>query len=108
MKKFLILYLSPTTAQEQMDVSPEEKQKGMEPWLAWMKKVDTDLVDGGNPLVNGMRYTKDDTSHSRMKLNGYSILQAENWQDLEELIKDHPHFMIPNASIEAFEMISMM
>ena len=108
MKKFLVLYFSSISAQEQMDVSPEEKEKGMEPWLAWMEKVDKGLVDGGSPLVTGMRYTKDDTSHSKMNLNGYSILQAENWQDLEELVKGHPHFMIPDASIEVFEMISMM
>lgn len=91
-----------------MDVSIDEKKKGMEPWFAWMKKVDKGLVDGGSPLVNGMKYTKDETSHSKMNLNGYSILQAETWQSLKELIKQHPHYMIPGASIEVFEMLSMM
>ena len=108
MKKFLILYTSPLSAQEQMDVSPEEMKKGMEPWLAWMKKAKKGLVDGGIPLVNGMHFTKDDVAHSKMQVNGYSIMQAVNWEDLKALIVDHPHYMVPNASIEVFEMMSMM
>ena len=107
MKKFLVLYTAPVTAQEQMDVSPEEMKKGMEPWYAWFKKVGKALVDGGTPLVNGMHYTKDDVSHSKVEVTGYSIVQAENWEDLKELIANHPHYMVPKASVEVFEMMSM-
>ncbi len=108
MKKFLILYTAPVTAQEQMDVSPEEMKKGMEPWFTWFKKMGKTLIDGGTPLVNGMHFTKDDVSHGKTEITGYSIVQAENWEDLKELIVDHPHYMVPNASIEVFEMMPMM
>jgi len=108
LKNFLVIYYSSISAQEQMDVSPEEKKKGMESRFSWMKNVDKGLVEGERPLVNGMRYIQDDASQSKMNLNGYSILQAENWQDLEELVKGKPHFIIPDARIKVFEMISMM
>lgn len=107
MKKFLVLYVAPVSAEEQMDVSPEEMKKGMEPWYAWFKKMGKALIDGGTPLVNGMHYTKVDVAHSKMEVTGYSILQADNWEDLKELINAHPHYMVPNASIEVFEMMSM-
>ncbi len=33
MRKFLVLYMSPVSAEEQMqNASPEDMQKGMEPW----------------------------------------------------------------------------
>ena len=66
------------------------------------------LVDGGTPLVNGMHFTKDDVSHGKTEITGYSIVQAENWEDLKELIVDHPHYMVPNSGLEVFEMMPMM
>ncbi len=36
MRKFLVLYMSPVSAEEQMqNASPEDMQKGMEPWVKW-------------------------------------------------------------------------
>ena len=36
MKKFIVIYHAPLSATEQMaQVSPEEMQKGMEPWMVW-------------------------------------------------------------------------
>jgi hypothetical protein len=38
---------------------------------------------------------------------GYSILQAESKDALMALLKNHPHFMAPGASIEVFEFLPM-
>ena len=65
------------------------------------------LVEGGTPLVNGMRFTKDDLVHTKTEVTGYSIIQADDWEALKVLLLDHPHYLIPNASLEVFEMMPM-
>lgn len=99
--------MAPISAEEQMNVSPEERKKGMEPWLAWMKKMGKALEDGGTPLVNGMRFTKNGVSKSETEVTGFSVISAEDMDEAKAMIKDHPHFMTPKASIEVFEMMPM-
>ena len=54
MKKFVVLYHAPAEAvQGMMEMSPEEAQKGMEPWMAWAARSRSGLVDLGAPLANG-------------------------------------------------------
>ncbi len=43
----MILYMAPVSAEAQMNVSPEEMNKGMEPWMAWFKKCEKAIVDQG-------------------------------------------------------------
>jgi len=103
----MILYMAPVSAEQQMNVSPEEMKKGMEPWMAWFKKAGAALVDAGTPLGGGMHYTKNESSKSMTEIAGYSIVQAENMDAVKAMIADSPHFMMPKASIEVFEMIPM-
>jgi len=53
LKKFMILHVAPVSAEVQMNVSPEEVKKGMEPWNAWYKKCGKAIVDFGAPLGKG-------------------------------------------------------
>jgi hypothetical protein len=106
-KKFLILYMAPVAAEEQMDVSPEEMKKGMEPWLAWHKKREKALVDDGAPLENGVHFTKKGSSEGKTQVTGYSIAQAKDMEAVKAMIANHPHFMMPKASIEVLEMMPM-
>jgi hypothetical protein len=99
MKKFLVLYSSSMSAREQMKVPPEQAKKGMEAWMSWMKKAEKAIVDGGSPLAP--------VGAAPGKLGGYSIYQAESEQALEQLLKDHPHRMSPNATIEVYEFLKM-
>ena len=71
MKKYMVLYKNPTTAQ-QMDLSPEEKKKQREQWIAWEKKTRKALVVAGIPLVNGMNITKDDISYENTNYRVYN------------------------------------
>ena len=71
MKKYMVLYKNPTTAQ-QMDFSPEEKKKQRELWIAWEKKNRKTLVVSGIPLVNGMNITKDDISYENTNYGVYN------------------------------------
>lgn len=107
MKKFMILYMAPVSAEQQMNVSPEEMKKGMEPWMAWFKKAGESIVDAGTPLGGGMNFTKNSATKSKSEIAGYTIVQAESMDAVKAMIADNPHFMLPNASIEAFEMMPM-
>ena len=103
----MILYMAPISAEQQMNVSPEEMKKGMEPWMAWFKKAGKAIVDMGAPLGNGMHYTKAATTKSKSEVAGYSIVQAENIDAVKAMIADNPQFMLPKASIEVFEIMPM-
>ncbi len=93
MKKFIVIYHAPIDALEQMqNASPEEAEKGMEDWMKWAKKCGDHLVDLGNPLANGQKLTTNGSSEkSQRQVCGYSILQAENMEEVKKLLKDHPH-----------------
>lgn len=108
MKKFMILYMAPVSAEQQMNVTPEEMKKGMEPWLAWFKKCGKAIVDQGNPLGNGVHVTKKGSSKGETQVTGYSIVQANDIEAAKAMVKDHPHFMLPKASIEVLEIMPMM
>ncbi len=109
MKKFLVLYKAPTSAFEQMKKStPEQQKAGMDAWMVWSKKAATSIVDMGAPLGKSMRVTKGGgASQATNDLGGYSILQAESKEALAETLKGHPHFMMPDGSIEIVEVMPM-
>jgi hypothetical protein len=109
MKKFMVLYMTPAAAVEQMIASPEEiKKVKMEPWLAWFKKGGKAFVDMGTPLGNGMHLTKKGSTKGKTKVTGYSILQAKDLNAVKAMLADSPQLMIPKASFEVFEMMPMM
>jgi hypothetical protein len=108
MKKFLVLYRAPTSSFEQMKkASPEQQKAGMDAWMAWSKKASSTIVDMGAPLGKSMRVTKGGSSPVTNDLGGYSVLQAESKESLAQSLKDHPHFMMPEGSIEIVELLPM-
>ena len=107
MKKFMILYMAPVAAEVQMNVSPEEMKKGMEPWLAWFKKSGKAIVDNGGPLGKGIHLSKSGSSKVKTEVTGYSFVQAEDMEAVKAMLNGHPHFMLPKASIEVFEFMPM-
>lgn len=92
MKNFIVIYHMPTSLMEQMMAAgPEEMQKGMEPWMAWIAKCGDSLVDLGTPLSGGQKVSKSGNSPSDKDVTGYSILQAEDIQGAIALLQGHPH-----------------
>ncbi|HTS44713.1 MAG TPA: hypothetical protein VMH01_09970 [Puia sp.] len=110
-KKFLIIYHTPIEAMAQtMDVSPEQMAEGMALWKAWANRVGKKLVDLGSPLVNGKRlHANGLASPSTREVTGYSLLQAEDWDDVMDLLEGHPHISgwDPEATIEIHESIML-
>jgi len=107
MHKFMVLYLAPVSAEQMMNVSPEDRQKGMEPWMKWMEKCGKALVDGGAPLGKGMRVAKGGASGTKSEVTGYSVLELDSMDAAKKLMADHPHLTVPGASIEVFEYLPM-
>ena len=108
MKKFLVLYKASTQAFEQMMKSstPEQQKKGMDAWMAWSKKAGSSIVDMGSPLGKSARVAKGgQVSQASNDLGGYSIMQADSKEALAATMKEHPHFMMPDSSIEIVEIM---
>jgi hypothetical protein len=106
MKKFLVLYKAPHSAFEQMQkATPEQQKAGMEAWMGWSKKAGSSIVDMGAPLGKSVRVTPGGTSPSTNDLGGYSLMQAESKEALAAALKGHPHFMMPDGSIEVVELM---
>jgi hypothetical protein len=108
MKKFLVLYKAPMSAFEQMKKNtPEQQKAGMDAWMVWGKKAAGSIVDMGAPLGKSLRMTKGGASATTNDLGGFSILQAESKEALAETLKGHPHFMMPDGTIEIVEFLPM-
>jgi hypothetical protein len=106
MKKFLVLYKASASAFEQMmKATPEQQKAGMEGWMAWSKKAASSIVDMGAPLGKSLRVTKSGASPATNDLGGYSILQGESKEAVAESLKGHPHFTMPDSSIEIVELM---
>jgi len=108
MKKFLVLYKAPVEAFAQvMKATPEQQKAGMDAWMAWGKKAASSIVDMGAPLGKALRVTPSGVTPTSNDLGGYSILQAESKEALAATLKGHPHFMMPDSSIEITELMPM-
>lgn len=110
MTKFLVLYKASTEAFEKMmkNATPEQQQAGMDAWLAWSKKAASSIVDLGAPLGKSLRVAKGGAVTPVVNdLGGYSIMQAESKEALAAAMKDHPHFMMPDSSIEIVELMPL-
>ena len=90
------------------NVSPQDAKKGMEPWMAWAKRIGSGMVDFGTPLGNGQKVTKSGTQPSDKNVVGYTILQAENMNQAVEMLKGHPHLdWVDSCSVEVHESLSL-
>ena len=111
MKKFLVVYIAPAEEAMKMMASatPEQKAAGMKPWMDWMAKCGSALLDGGAPLMPGqMLSTGGSWNPSLRDLTGYSILQANDIEAAKKLLEDHPHMgWMPGCAIEVSEMAPM-
>jgi len=87
MARFLVLYRSHTSADEQRaGATAEQAQAIMDAWAAWGARVGDALIDFGSPTVP----TAADP-HPAGAISGYSIMSAEDDEALDALLADHPH-----------------
>jgi hypothetical protein len=110
-KKFLIIYNAPMEAMAQMaNLTPEEQAASMGVWNAWAAKAGKRLIDFGAPLIIGKRFHNDGSvNEGNKEVTGYSLLQADDWDEIMRLIEGHPHLSgwHPDATIEIHETMLM-
>jgi hypothetical protein len=99
--------MAPVSAEAQMNVSPEEMKKEMEPWNAWYKKCGKSIVDMGAPLGKATCVDKKGAVKSQSQVKGYTVVQAKDLDAAKAMLTDHPHLMMPKASIEILEIMPM-
>ena len=109
MTKFLILYNSLTSASEQMaSATPEEMQASMAEWIAWKDEVSQKVgFEFGMPLQAVAKLTNSGVGESSSFISGYSIMEGDSKELVEDLLKSHPHLKRDGASIELLEMLPM-
>jgi hypothetical protein len=107
MKKFLVLYKASADAyQQMMTTTPEQQKAGMDAWMSWSKKAASSLLDMGGPLGKSVRVAKGGEVSSVVNdLGGFSVMQAESKEALAQQMKEHPHFMMPDSTIEIVEIV---
>jgi len=110
MKKFVVIYHAPAEAIAQMaNVTPEQREEGMKPWMAWAEKCGNQLIDLGTPLMGGQKLSSDGSSEgSTRDVAGYSILEAENIDGAKALLEGHPHLSwMGGCDIEVHESMPL-
>lgn len=108
MMKFMLLYMAPVAAEEQIRANEEAMKEGMKPWFEWFAKVGDAIVDQGMPLGNAVHLTKNGSEARKTEIAGYAIIQAENMEAAKKLLENHPHYLLgEGASIEVLEFIPL-
>lgn len=110
-KTFLVIYHAPIDAMAQTaNMSPEQQAAGMALWQAWAERVGSKLLDMGAPLMNGKRLgAQGEPTQSNRDVAGYSLLSADDWDEVLSLLEGHPHISgwHPEATIEIHETMAL-
>jgi YCII-related domain len=96
MRTFMLLYNGPPTA-------PGASHEG---WREWFQSLGDQLVDTGSPMTAGFVVRSDaTTSATAASFNGYSIIRAEDRDEIRDLVRSHPFLAAGSEyTIEAFEV----
>jgi ketopantoate hydroxymethyltransferase len=106
-KQFLVLYRSDMEAMKKMmaEASAEDRKKGTEAWMNWMRAHQADLADMGAPVGKNMSVTANGSTDSSNDIGGYSVIQAESKDAAAKILSDSPHLQMKGASIDLMEII---
>lgn len=112
MSKYLVLYRSPISPQEQMaNSSPEQAQAGMDAWTDWANRAGSAVVDLGAPTADAGTVGRGTggaaASGEAGFVGGFSILQADSTDAVKRLLESHPHLMLDGSSIELYEFLEL-
>jgi hypothetical protein len=112
MEKFLVLYRAPNAVIDEWMKKPEQERKPeetkmMDAWKKWMAanagKVADKGAGAGKPKVVSASGVKD----ARNDIMMYQIVRANSADEAAKMFVDHPHFGIPQASIEVMPLKAM-
>jgi putative hemolysin len=108
MSKYLVLFNSSTTAQEQMaNATPEQMQASMKEWMDWQQEaVKTIGFEWGLPIQAVAQVTTTEITGSANKASGYCIMEGKK-DMVSKLLQSHPHLKREGATVDLLEMIPM-
>jgi hypothetical protein len=102
--KFFVTYQMPHTGLDAWMKLPEDERKAQEvkmqsEWNAWLVNHKESIVETAG-VGKPKRVTSMGVEDARNDLMMYSFVEADSIEAAAEMFKGHPHFGIPNASIE--------
>lgn len=105
MTEFLVLYLAPAAGLEAwMKIDPEvrkeEEDKMKADWNAWMEAHKGMFKSPTAGAGKTKRVSKDGVIDTKNDLMLFAIVEGESHEAVADAFKDHPHFGIPDATIE--------
>ncbi len=108
MKKYLVLYLAPTSVIEDWSKTDPDKRKVAEDkmrgdWNEWMSNHAKMIADTG-ACGKTKRVSSSGTSDIKNDILLYSFVEAESHEAAAKSFEGHPHLQIPQSSIEVMEI----
>jgi hypothetical protein len=117
MSEYLFLYRNSTAAREAAMGTPEQRQKNMQRWMAWMRDLEGKghLKNAGQPLdrpgklVRGGSKAVTDGPFVEAKdvIGGYSIIEARDLAHAAELAKGCPALDGADGSVEVRPVLKL-
>ena len=112
MSKFLVLYSAPAAVIDEWVKTPAEKRKGaeekmMQDWKNWMADHAKLFADKGAGVGKTKRVTAQGIADTRNDIMLYAIVEAESHDAAARAFEGHPHFGIPQASIDVMPLSSL-
>src|SRR5438067_9055074 len=112
MNKFLVLYRAPNSVIDEWMKKPEQERKPeetkmMQGWKKWMSANDSNLTDKGGGAGKAKVVSSSDVKDARNDIMMYQIVQANSADEAAKMFVGHPHFGIPQASIEVMPLKAM-
>jgi len=110
-KRFLALYLVPTSVIEDWSKTDPDKRKAAEAkmrteWNKWMADHAGMIISteaGGKTK----RVSSDGVTEVRNDIMLYAIVEAESHEAVARAFENHPHLQIPQSAIEVMEVRPM-
>lgn len=111
MNTFLVLFLAPASVMEEWMKTPQAEREVQEKqmkadWDAWMA-AHADLIKETKAAGKTKRVTAAGIVDARNDIMMYSIVEAESQEAAAQAFVGHPHFTIPEASIEVMSIRSL-
>ena len=104
--------MAPVSEMEEWMKKPAEERadaekKMMTDWQTWMKEHASIFADMGGGTGKTKRITSGGTAQAKNDIMLYSLVQGDSEEEITKTFESHPHFGIPNASIEIMEVRPM-
>ena len=110
-KKFLVIYLVPTSvmadwAKTDPEIRKPAEQKMQAEWGQWMRDH-ADMIRLTEAAGSTKRVTAAGVSDAKNDIMLYAFVEAESHEAAAKAFENHPHLQIPQSSIEIMQVRAM-